>query len=151
MDILLQSLFTIAIIFGPATLVLAYSIIRTRELDKKHSDSLAKANKQHEDNLDSLKVSLRYDIANYEKKLDEFVRSMAAGQSKHIELLTGDLDELEKNIDILFEREKLMLEEIKKSRKPAKKKLLNEVKARTLPSPKSMVFHLTKKTARRAK
>lgn len=111
MEIFLQALFTTLIIFGPAGLVLAYSAMNKKFLLKEMDELTAEFSKQ--DEILSGAIS----------ELEETKKHLSHAISE-LKILQGGIMENDDLLDNLYEREKLVVQEIE------------EIKLRLKPQPR---------------
>lgn len=144
MEIVLQALLTTLLIFGPAGLAMFYANSIARKKARLVYDEVDKVDK-----------ALSFAIGELEENKKHLAHAIS-----ELQILKGGMIENDELIDNLFEREKLMVQELEDLRKPKKiKKSVSKAlkPAASKPSsriihPKSMVFNMTNtKSARRAK
>lgn len=138
MEILLQALLITTLVFGPTLIVFAYAIMQSR-LFKKH--------------LNHAHTELS-DLNNKLIENDNRLKEVAAD----VQVLKGGMIETDEMIDNLFDREKLIMEDINSLRAPKKKimkkRIVAKLQTKQTGTAKDMVFHLTnprKASSRRMK
>lgn len=135
MEVFLQALFTTLIIFGPAGLVLAYSAMNKKGLLEEIDELKSLSTRQ-----DSILSGAVFELEDTKKHLSHAI--------SELKILQGGIMENDDLLDNLYEREKLVvqeLEEIKLRLKPqfkskrvklASKAIANQRYATIAPKPK---------------